>query len=80
LVQSGPYASVRHPIYSSLLAILLCTLFLLTPWKWALVSLLLFVTGTEIRVRTEDRLLASRFGPAFEEYRRKVPAYIPLVR
>jgi len=80
LVQSGPYALVRHPIYASLLAILLCTLLLLTPWKWVVVSLLFFITGTEIRVRTEDKLLGSRFGPAFEEYRRKVPAYIPFVR
>ena len=41
---------------------------------------MIFIVGTEIRVRTEDRLLASRFGPAFDEYRRKVPAYLPWVR
>src|SRR5580700_3193307 len=29
LVTSGPYAIVRHPIYASLLAMLLCTLLLL---------------------------------------------------
>lgn len=80
LVQSGPYGMVRHPIYASLLAILLSTLLLLTPWKWVAVSLVLFVAGTEIRVRTEDGLLASRFGPAFEEYRRRAPAYIPWLR
>jgi protein-S-isoprenylcysteine O-methyltransferase Ste14 len=79
LVTTGPYAVVRHPIYASLLAILLCTLFLLTPWKWVAVSLLFFFVGTEIRVHTEDQLLASRFGAAFEEYRRKVPAYIPWI-
>jgi len=71
---------VRHPIYASLLAALLCTLLLLTPWQWCLVSLALFVAGTEIRVRTEDRLLASRFPEAFREYRRKVPAYLPFLR
>jgi protein-S-isoprenylcysteine O-methyltransferase Ste14 len=80
LVRTGPYAIVRHPIYSSLLAILGSTLFLLTPWQWALVSLAVFIAGTEIRVRTEDNLLASRFGPVFEEYKRKVPAYIPFIR
>ncbi len=80
LVRSGPYSIVRHPIYASILAILLCTLFLLTPWKWVAVSLVFFIAGTEIRVRTEDKLLNSRFGAAFEEYRGKVAAYIPWVR
>jgi len=80
LVHTGPYSIVRHPIYASLLAILVSTLLLLTPWQWAIVSLVFYIAGTEIRVRTEDGLLASRFGERFEEYRRKVPAYIPLVR
>jgi len=80
LVRSGAYSVVRHPIYASLLAILGATLFLLTPLQWAAVSLALFVAGTEIRVRTEDGLLRSRFGQAFEDYRRQVKAYIPYVR
>jgi protein-S-isoprenylcysteine O-methyltransferase Ste14 len=80
LVTTGPYAIVRHPIYSSLLAILVSTLFLLTPSSVIPVSLALFLAGTEIRVATEDNLLASRFGKRFEEYERRVKAYIPLVR
>lgn len=80
LVRSGPYAVVRHPIYASLLAMLLCTLLFVTPWPWVPVSLALFVVGTEIRVRTEDRLLESRFGDDFRDYRRRVSAYIPFVR
>ena len=80
LVRTGPYALVRHPIYSSLLAILLATILLLTPWPWAMVSLALFVAGTEVRVRSEDRLLASRFGEQFARYRESVPAYLPFVR
>jgi protein-S-isoprenylcysteine O-methyltransferase Ste14 len=80
LVRTGPYGIVRHPIYSSVLAILLSTILLLTPWRWAAVSLAFFVAGTEIRVRTEDKLLASRFGREFAEYRKKVPAYVPFVR
>ena len=80
LVTGGPYATVRHPIYSSLLAMLGCTLFVLTPWQWAVLSLALFVAGTEIRVYTEDALLASRFGESFWAYRKRVPAYLPFVR
>jgi protein-S-isoprenylcysteine O-methyltransferase Ste14 len=39
-----------------------------------------FLGGTEIRVRTEDRLLAARFEERFEEYRRSTRAYLPLLR
>jgi protein-S-isoprenylcysteine O-methyltransferase Ste14 len=38
------------------------------------------MAGTEIRVRSEDRLLASRFGEEFQAYRKTVKAYIPFIR
>jgi protein-S-isoprenylcysteine O-methyltransferase Ste14 len=80
LVRSGPYAVVRHPIYASLLALTLATGLLQAPWPWLLAALAVFVAGTEIRVRTEDRLLASRFGADFTSYKKRVPAYLPFVR
>ena len=80
LVHTGPYAVVRHPIYSSLLTMLLATILLFTRWPWSLVSVALFIAGTEIRVHIEDGLLASRFGARFEEYKSSVPAYIPYLR
>lgn len=80
LIRSGPYAIVRHPIYASMLAVLLATGILLTPWKLFAAALAVFLIGTEIRVRTEDSLLAGHFGNEFSEYRKSVPAYIPLVR
>ena len=45
-----------------------------------LLSTIVFMTGTEIRVRTEDRLLESRFGDQFREYKRTVLAYIPFTK
>lgn len=80
LVRSGPYAVLRHPLYAGLLAMTLATGLLQTPWPWLLAALAVSVAGTEIRVRTEDRLLASRFGAEFAEYKKKVPAYVPGVR
>jgi protein-S-isoprenylcysteine O-methyltransferase Ste14 len=80
LVSTGPYAVVRHPIYSSMLALLLAMLTAMTRPLWTGISLALYITGTEIRVRTEDRLLAARFPEEFARYRRLVPAYIPFVR
>jgi len=80
LVRTGPYAIVRHPIYSSMLALLLAMLTAMTRPLWIGILLALYIAGTEIRVRTEDRLLASRFPQEFAAYRKQVPAYIPFVR
>lgn len=80
LVRTGPYAIVRHPIYSSMLALLLAMVLAMTQPLWIGITLALYIVGTEIRVRTEDRLLASRFPQEFAEYTAKVPAYVPFVR
>jgi len=77
LVRSGPYGRVRHPIYTSMLAVLCATAVMVTPWPLFLVALVLFVAGTEIRVRTEERLLVLRFRDEFRDYQRAVPAYLP---
>jgi len=79
LIRSGPYALVRHPIYTSMLIVMCANAVIVTPWPLFLGSLVLFVAGTEIRVRTEEKLLASRFGDEFQDYKRAVPAYIPFL-
>jgi protein-S-isoprenylcysteine O-methyltransferase Ste14 len=80
LIQTGPYAWMRHPIYTSMLGMLLATGFAWTWWPQFLAAIVFFVAGTEIRVRAEDRLLAERFGGTFAAYRARVKAYLPLVR
>lgn len=80
LVTSGPYHFVRHPIYSSMLCVLLATGVVVTPWWLLSLSMFVFAIGTEIRVRAEDRLLRSRFGASFQDYKRTVPAYVPFLR
>jgi protein-S-isoprenylcysteine O-methyltransferase Ste14 len=79
LVRSGPYALVRNPIYTSMLLVMCAIAVVVTPWKLFLIALALFVVGTEIRVRTEEKLLAMRFGEEFREYKGNVRSYIPFV-
>lgn len=80
LVRSGPYRFVRHPIYASMFAILLGTGFIITS-KWLFIAaVVVFAAGAEVRVRIEDKLLGSRFGDEFLDYRRSVSAYVPFVR
>jgi protein-S-isoprenylcysteine O-methyltransferase Ste14 len=80
LVTSGPYRVVRHPIYASMLCLFVWMGLMIAPPLLFAIAAVFFIAGTETRVRIEERLLASRFGETFVEYRRRVPAYIPLVR
>ena len=80
LIQTGPYRWVRHPIYASMLGMLLATGAAWSWWPMFAGALVVFLVGTEIRVRAEDRLLAERFQDAFAEYRSRVKAYVPFIR
>jgi protein-S-isoprenylcysteine O-methyltransferase Ste14 len=77
LVDSGPYAWVRNPLYIAntgafLGFILLCGL----PWL-ALASWVLLWAFYHAIARYEETVLAEGFGADFQEYRRKVPLWIP---
>src|SRR5580658_6697437 len=80
LIQTGPYRWVRHPIYAAMLGMLLSAGFAWTWWPMLVAAVVVFLTGTEIRIRAEDRLLAERFQASFSAYRSRVRAYIPLIR
>jgi protein-S-isoprenylcysteine O-methyltransferase Ste14 len=80
LIRTGPYAWVRHPIYASMLGRLVTTGLAWTWWPMFVAALIVFIAGTEIRVRAEDGLLAGRFQESFTAYRSRVRAYIPFIR
>lgn len=80
LVRSGPYRFLRHPIYASMLCLLLGTCFMFAPPILFAIAIVIFIVGTEIRVRIEDNLLASHFGGEFNSYQHQVSAYIPFIR
>lgn len=77
LATSGPYAYVRHPIYSGMLGMLLATGLAISHWLAVLAALLVFITGTLIRVRSEEKLLREAFGQEFDNYSKRVPAIVP---
>jgi len=77
LIRDGPYRLVRNPIYAGMFGLLLATGLAMSRWTTLLAACVLFVVGTVIRVRSEEKLLRQAFGAAFEEYARKVPALIP---
>jgi protein-S-isoprenylcysteine O-methyltransferase Ste14 len=80
LIQTGPYSWVRHPIYASMFGMLLATGACQAWWPMFTGGVIVFLIGTEVRVRAEERLLSDRFKDVFVAYRSRVRAYIPFVR
>jgi protein-S-isoprenylcysteine O-methyltransferase Ste14 len=80
LITSGPYQLVRHPIYTSMLGMLFATGAAYTWWPMFVAALIFFLIGTEMRIRSEELLLAERFQESFRAYRARVPGYIPFMR
>ena len=77
LVQSGPYRFIRHPIYTSMLCVLMGTGVLIAPLYLLAPAALVFLAGAGIRMRVEDGILAARFGEQFAAYRHQVPRMLP---
>ena len=79
LVRDGPFARMRHPIYFAML-LLLIALSIGLGHIWGLIAAIpLFVVGTLIRIREEERLLRQQFGDAYDSYARETPAFIPFI-
>jgi protein-S-isoprenylcysteine O-methyltransferase Ste14 len=77
LVVEGPYNIVRNPIYTGMLGMLIATGLALSRWPFLLIAVFIFLIGTIIRVRSEEKLLRETFGPEFEAYSARVHAIIP---
>lgn len=77
LVTSGPYRYVRHPMYSSMTAIVLGS-GLLTDNYLIVAATVVVATAYYVRARREEELLRQEF-PEFERYASKVTMFIPFV-
>ncbi len=76
LIQTGPYAYVRHPMYSGWWVSMI-GLVLLYP-VWAVFLLLVFsVISFANRARREETALAARFGQAWIDYVGRTKRLIP---
>ena len=79
LITQGPYSLVRNPIYLGMFGMLLATGLAVGRWPVLLVGDRVFLVGIEIRIRTEEKLLREAFGEKFDEYARRVSAFIPKI-
>ncbi|NTS31860.1 isoprenylcysteine carboxylmethyltransferase family protein [Phyllobacterium sp. BT25] len=77
LVSSGPYAFVRHPMYTSFLLIALGQAFLLGNWVAGLAGLVGFSILFFLRVTKEERMMLENFGPEYRDYMERTKRLIP---
>ena len=76
MFSGGLYAHVRHPRYAGMFcAVLGAALVAGTPLLW--IVLVVWWPFALIVIRLEERELAARFGPGYEAYRKRVPAFLP---
>jgi protein-S-isoprenylcysteine O-methyltransferase Ste14 len=80
LVREGPYSAVRHPIYLAMFGMTLASGMLVSRPLAVLAGVVLYVVGTEIRIRAEDLLLEERFGEEFRAWRAHTKAWLPPLR
>ncbi len=78
LIQSGPYALVRHPIYSGFLLAILGTA-ILHGELYGLLALPLAALGWGLKLRQEEQFMTQQFGSAYSDYKRRVKALVPFV-
>ena len=78
LQRSGPYAIVRHPIYSGLLLALLGTAIAFGEIR-GLIGVALAGIGWRLKSLVEERFMLEEFGEQYTRYRHDVNALIPFV-
>jgi protein-S-isoprenylcysteine O-methyltransferase Ste14 len=66
VISTGPYAFVRHPMYSGALVMLLGTPLALASW-WGLIAFVIMVAVIVIRLLDEEKLLLANL-PGYTEY------------
>ncbi len=78
LITAGPYAWVRHPIYTGILLALLGTAVVAGTYV-SLLAVTLATLSLWLKLRTEEQFMMETFGAQYTAYRQRVKALIPYV-
>jgi protein-S-isoprenylcysteine O-methyltransferase Ste14 len=76
LVDSGPYALTRNPMYLGHIIFLTGLTLAFKSWLAALITMVTAIWFHR-RVLNDERKLPAQLGPAYVEYRRRVKRWIP---
>ena len=78
LIRSGPYALVRHPIYTGMLLALIGTVLMVGQWR-ALIGLAIMLFSFLRKLGIEERFMAQEFGDDYARYRAQVAMLVPFL-
>lgn len=78
LILRGPYAFVRHPIYTGLLTGMLGTAIVFGLVR-CFIGVLIITLGLWIKSQVEERFMLQQFGDQYTHYRQRVRALVPFV-
>jgi protein-S-isoprenylcysteine O-methyltransferase Ste14 len=76
LVRSGPYARMRHPIYSGVLLGVSGSALLVDQWR-GLLAFLLLLANYAVKAKREDRVLAQAFPVEFSAHKKSAGFLLP---
>jgi protein-S-isoprenylcysteine O-methyltransferase Ste14 len=76
LIRSGPYALVRHPIYTGILVAVLGSAILIGGWR-AVAGFAIFMFAISIKIRLEERVMSQAFADAYRDYSRETWRLLP---
>jgi protein-S-isoprenylcysteine O-methyltransferase Ste14 len=79
LIRSGPYAFVRHPIYTGLITALLGTT-VASGTVHAVIGLAIIIVSLVRKSRTEEEFMRETFPGEYQRYSAQVPALIPFAK
>lgn len=77
LVDSGPYARIRHPMYTAGFVLALSFGLISGNLLLATIPVLGLVPLVAVRVPDEERMMRERFGPAYEAYCARTGRLLP---
>jgi protein-S-isoprenylcysteine O-methyltransferase Ste14 len=78
LIRRGPYARVRHPIYTGIVLGFIGSALALGEWRGVL-AVLIVVAALWRKLRLEERWMSETFGEEYRRYREHTAALIPFV-
>ena len=79
LIQKGPFAVIRHPLYVSYMLIT-AGLGLVLLSYWLLIPTLLILVGIYPTARAEEAVLMEQFGDEYIRYKQRVGMFFPKFR
>ena len=76
LIRTGPYSSIRHPIYTGILLALLGTAITFGEVR-ALLAVAIAWLSFYVKARREESFLSQEFGPGFAEHKQHTGMFLP---